>query len=56
MLWILLGVVVVSLAIYAMVSISVSHMEKSKKMLWFAIAALLPLLGPLLYFFLKPHR
>jgi len=54
--WIVLGVVIVSLAIYAMVSISASHMERQKKIAWFAIVVLIPFVGPLAYFLLRSHR
>ncbi|MEQ9229984.1 MAG: PLD nuclease N-terminal domain-containing protein [Cyclobacteriaceae bacterium] len=55
MLWIIVGVIVVTVAIYAMVSISASNMEKSSKMMWFAIVVLIPLIGPLSYYLLRKN-
>ncbi len=55
MLWIIVGVIVVTVAIYAMVSISASNMEKSSKMMWFAIVVLIPFIGPLSYYFLRKN-
>jgi hypothetical protein len=53
---ILIGVVVVAIAIYAMIGVSMSNMTQGRKMTWFAIVVLLPLVGPILYFVLKPNK
>ena len=53
---IIIGVVVVSLAIFAMVSISMSGMSKEKKMIWFAIVVLVPFIGPVVYYIKRPDQ
>lgn len=53
---ILIGVVTVAIAIYAMIGVIMSNMTNQKKMIWFAIVVLLPLLGPILYFVMKPNK
>lgn len=53
---IIIGVIVVSLAIFAMISISMSGMPKEKKMIWFAVVVLIPLLGPVIYYIKRPDQ
>jgi len=56
MIYMTIGVVTVTLAIYAMISISIGSMTKEKKTAWFAIVVLIPLIGPILYYALKNKR
>lgn len=56
MIWIIVGVVVVALAIYAMVSVSMSNMPKEKKMVWFAFVVLVPFIGPVVYYIKRPDQ
>lgn len=56
MLYVIVGIIAVSVAIYSMISISMSNMTKSKKMIWFAIVVLIPIVGPVTYYMLKPNR
>jgi len=53
---IIIGVVTVAIAIYAMIGVAMSTMNNNKKMIWFAIVVLIPLLGPAMYFILKPNK
>jgi Na+-transporting NADH:ubiquinone oxidoreductase subunit NqrB len=53
---IIIAVIAISIAIYAMVSISSSHMEKGRKMIWFALVVLIPLIGPAIYYLRKPYH
>ena len=56
MLYIIIGILAVSLAVYSMISISMSGMEKQRKMVWFAIVALIPIVGPITYYIVGPNR
>lgn len=49
--WIYLGVFAAAIAIYAMINILMGQFSNNKKMLWFAIVVLIPVLGPLVYLF-----
>lgn len=49
----ILGVVVVSIAIYAMIDIANRSIRTKTKIIWFPVVVLLPLLGPLVYFFMR---
>ncbi|MCP4457359.1 MAG: hypothetical protein GY816_04940 [Cytophagales bacterium] len=53
---ILVGVVTVAIAIYAMIMVAMSKMSNAKMMIWFAIVVLIPLIGPIAYFSLKRQR
>ena len=48
--YIYFALVAATLAIYAMVDISMRNFSINKKMIWFPIVVLLPLIGPLTYF------
>ena len=54
--WIIFGIAVIILSIYAMISVLMSIMDNNRKILWFALVALLPIIGPLAYFSLKPQK
>lgn len=56
MLYVIIGIIAVSLAVYSMIGISMSGMPKGKKMVWFAIVALIPIIGPLCYYIARPNR
>lgn len=53
---ILIGVVTVAIAIYAMINVVMSTLPREKKMMWFAIVVLIPLIGPIAYYTLKPTQ
>lgn len=44
------ALIAAALAIFAMVDISMRHMPLNKKMLWFPIVVLLPVIGPIVYY------
>ncbi len=46
------GIIAVAFAIWAMVAVVNSRMNKTKKIAWFAVVVLIPVIGPLLYYFL----
>ncbi len=48
--WVYIGVIAVAASITAMINILLSRFTRNKKMIWFAIVTLVPLLGPLVYF------
>lgn len=56
MISIMIGLIVVAIAIYAMISISMSGMTKEKKMIWFALVVLVPFVGPVLYYIRRPDQ
>ncbi|MDW3192105.1 MAG: PLD nuclease N-terminal domain-containing protein [Cytophagales bacterium] len=47
------GVIVVSIAIYAMIDIANRSIRTKTKIIWFPVVVLIPLIGPLCYFFLR---
>ncbi|WP_462232884.1 PLD nuclease N-terminal domain-containing protein [Ekhidna sp.] len=49
--WVFVGVFAVAVAVYAMINILLARFSTNKKMLWFAIVVLVPVLGPLVYLF-----
>lgn len=49
--WIFIGVFAAAVAVYAMINILMARFSTNKKMLWFAIVVLIPLVGPLAYLF-----
>jgi hypothetical protein len=54
--WIIFGLVIVTLSIYAMISVVISNMDNNRKILWFVIVALIPVIGPIAYYSIKPHK
>ncbi|MFY0628530.1 MAG: PLDc_N domain-containing protein [Reichenbachiella sp.] len=48
-----LAILASAVAIWAMVMVSQSDMPGNKKVLWFIIVVLIPILGPLVYYFMK---
>lgn len=48
--YIYFALVAAAMAIYAMVDITMRDFPLDKKMIWFPIAVLIPLIGPLAYF------
>ena len=54
--WIYLAVFAVAIAIYAMINILMVRFSTYKKMCWFAIVTLIPVLGPLVYFLAIRHK
>lgn len=49
--WVYVGVFAVAVAVYAMINILMARFSTNKKMLWFAIVVLVPVIGPLAYLF-----
>jgi hypothetical protein len=54
--WIVFGIIVISLSIYAMISVVISKMDTNRKILWFIIVAMLPIVGPLAYYSVAPQK
>lgn len=52
----LYGVIAVAFAIWAMVSVAKSGLQKEKKVMWFAVVILIPVLGPILYWLLYSRK
>ncbi len=48
--WLIIGLVGASIAIYAMVDLSMRSYTKKTRMIWFPVVILIPILGPLFYF------
>lgn len=51
--WLIIAVFAAGLAVFVMVDILRVKMTYNKKMIWFAIVVLIPLVGPLLYLLRK---
>ncbi|WP_350215836.1 PLD nuclease N-terminal domain-containing protein [Ekhidna sp.] len=51
--WLFISLVAAAVAVYGMIDVLRARTSNNKKMLWFAIIVLLPLVGPLSYFFRK---
>ncbi|MEO9872023.1 PLD nuclease N-terminal domain-containing protein [Ekhidna sp.] len=51
--WTYLAVFAAAIAVYSMINILMASFSINKKMVWFAIVALIPILGPLVYLFSK---
>lgn len=47
--WLFISLFAAALAVYAMINILMTRMSNRKKMLWFALAVLLPIVGPIIY-------
>ena len=47
----LFALVAAAFAIWALVSVAKSNLKTNDKVIWFAIVILLPLLGPIVYWF-----
>ncbi len=47
--WVYVSVFAAAIAIYAMINILMARFSTNKKMIWFAVVVLVPLLGPLIY-------
>ena len=47
--WIIISIFAAAIAIYAMLDILRSRMKINRKMLWFAIVVIIPIIGPLVY-------
>ncbi|GAB4230299.1 MAG: hypothetical protein Tsb0034_02130 [Ekhidna sp.] len=48
--WVYIALVAAALAIHAMIDVIMKRFDYGKKMMWFAIVVLIPLLGPLVYY------
>ncbi len=48
--WLTLSIFAAAVAIISMVNILFSHLDSNRKMIWFAIVTLVPIVGPLVYF------
>lgn len=47
----ILAVVAAAFVIWALISVAQSNMKNDQKVIWFAIVILLPILGPVIYWF-----
>ncbi|MEO9804909.1 MAG: PLD nuclease N-terminal domain-containing protein [Reichenbachiella sp.] len=55
MLEMIFALIVVSFAIWAMVDVAQGRMKTQQKAIWFAVVVLIPLLGPILYYFRRSN-
>lgn len=51
--WLIIAVFAVALVLVVMVDILRVRMSNNKKMLWFAVAVIFPVVGPLIYLIKK---
>mgnify|MGYP000465817606 CR=1 FL=1 len=51
--WLYIALFAAAVAVYAMVDILMTQISYNKKMVWFAIIVLLPIVGPMIYLFKK---
>jgi hypothetical protein len=51
MIEILIALIAAAFALWAMFSVANSSLSKSEKLLWFAITILIPIVGPVIYFY-----
>lgn len=51
--WVFISVIAVALAIYSMIDVLRVRIAVNKKMIWFALVVIVPILGPLVYMFRK---
>lgn len=51
--WLYIALFAAAVAVYAMVDILMTQISYNKKMVWFAIIVLLPIVGPMIYLFRK---
>ena len=49
--WIYFSIFVAALAIISMINVLMIRMSRNRKMLWFAIVTLVPVVGPIVYWF-----
>jgi len=47
--WIYIAIFAAAIAIFSMINVLLNRMSVSKKMFWFALVTLVPILGPLFY-------
>lgn len=52
----LLSLMAAALIIWSMITIANSNLDPNKKVLWFAIVLLVPILGSLVYFFFQVQK
>ncbi|MEQ9404077.1 MAG: PLDc N-terminal domain-containing protein [Cyclobacteriaceae bacterium] len=49
--WLIIGIVGASIAIYAMVDISMKSVSRKNRLIWFPIIIMIPIIGPLAYYY-----
>ncbi|MEQ9468061.1 MAG: PLD nuclease N-terminal domain-containing protein [Ekhidna sp.] len=47
--WIIISIFAAAIAIYSMIDILQSRISLNRKMVWFAVVVIIPLIGPLVY-------
>lgn len=47
----LIALVAAAFAIWALISVAQSKLKNDQKVIWFAVVILLPILGPIIYWF-----
>ena len=47
--WIYIGVFAAAIAVYAMINVLMGKFSARRRMIWFAIVVLMPVVGPLVY-------
>lgn len=47
--WLYISLFAAAIAVYAMINILMTRMSNNKKMLWFVLVVVLPIVGPLIY-------
>ncbi|MEO9964152.1 MAG: PLD nuclease N-terminal domain-containing protein [Reichenbachiella sp.] len=56
MLEMIFALIVVTFAIWAMVDVAQNQMKNQYKVIWFAVVILIPLAGPIFYYWIKTNR
>lgn len=51
--WLYISLFAAAVAVYAMINILMTRMSNSKKMLWFVLVVLVPILGPIIYLVMR---
>ena len=47
--WLYISLFAAAVAVYAMINILMARMPNNKKMIWFAIVIIFPVIGPIIY-------
>ena len=51
--WLYISLFAAAVAVYAMINILMTRMSNGKKMLWFVLVVLIPILGPIVYLLMR---
>ncbi len=51
--WLIIGIIGASIAIFAMVDLALRSYTRKIRVIWYPIVILLPIIGPLAYYFMR---